>query len=199
MAISKSYWNEKYDTIIGSSYATLSKQGIKKFLFQLVKKCGLDNCVRCGQKIESSSELSIEHSIPYGRIEDPVEKEKAFYDIKSIKFSHLLCNCSHRNAFIGDNEYTGVQRYTVASSNEKFRCCMSIDGKSFKFGNFRKVEEAAIVHDLCIMKYKNGKGALNYENDRQKYKDVIKNGWSNDYMDKKLSNINKLLIKPQTV
>lgn len=62
----------------------------KMVLFELIKKCNLDNCFQCGNKIESVDEFSIDHKLPYLDSEDPV---KLFFDVnENIAFSHLKCN-----------------------------------------------------------------------------------------------------------
>jgi hypothetical protein len=61
----------------------------KIILFDLVKKCNLDVCYRCGEKIENIEDLSIEHKIAWQQSENPKE---AFFDLDNISFSHLNCN-----------------------------------------------------------------------------------------------------------
>lgn len=70
-------------------FGTASAKLRKNILFELIVKCGLDNCFQCGAKIKSVNELSIEHKVPYLDSEDPV---KLFFDIDNIAFSHLKCN-----------------------------------------------------------------------------------------------------------
>ena len=55
----------------------------------LVQKVGLDTCFRCGEKIETVDEFSMDHKEDWERSADPI---KAFFDLANIAFSHLGCN-----------------------------------------------------------------------------------------------------------
>ena len=55
--------------------------------FDLVKKCGLDNCYRCGRKIESVAEFSIDHKKAWLDVDVSL-----FWDLGNIAFSHKTCN-----------------------------------------------------------------------------------------------------------
>jgi hypothetical protein len=61
----------------------------KMILFDFVVKCGMDACYRCGEKIESVDEFTIEHKIPWLDSDDPIEN---FFDLDNIAFSHPSCN-----------------------------------------------------------------------------------------------------------
>ena len=58
-------------------------------MFSLIKKCNMDSCFRCGEKIESVKEMSIDHMEDWLHSKDPV---KLFFDTENIKFSHISCN-----------------------------------------------------------------------------------------------------------
>ena len=61
----------------------------KMILFRLVKKCNLDICYRCKDKIIKIENLSVEHKIPWMYSKNPQE---LFFDLENIAFSHLKCN-----------------------------------------------------------------------------------------------------------
>lgn len=60
-------------------------------MFDLVVKCGMDSCFRCGTKIEVAEEFSIDHKKPWLDI-DP----EKFWDIGNIAFAHRRCNYGDR-------------------------------------------------------------------------------------------------------
>lgn len=61
----------------------------KAVLFKYVQLAGHDVCYRCGFKIESAGDMSIEHTVEWQRATDPVG---VFFDVERIAFSHLRCN-----------------------------------------------------------------------------------------------------------
>ena len=66
----------------------------KKIIFYLAQKTGIDSCFKCGEKILTVDEISIEHKVPWMYSEDPV---KLFFDMENIAFSHAhICNKAHR-------------------------------------------------------------------------------------------------------
>ena len=50
---------------LGMDFGTASGRLKKDIMFMLVQKCGLDKCYRCGEKIETKGECSVEHKIPW--------------------------------------------------------------------------------------------------------------------------------------
>lgn len=71
------------------SHSTAQHRLRKSVLFHLLKKLGENNCQRCGERIETIADLSIEHKIPWLHSEDPVG---LFFNMDNIAFSHLSCN-----------------------------------------------------------------------------------------------------------
>ena len=78
--------------ILGMPHATAACQLKKQLLFQLVQETDKDCCYRCGSKIESVEELSVEHKEAWRKATDPVA---AFWDLTNIAYSHLDCNRDH--------------------------------------------------------------------------------------------------------
>lgn len=61
----------------------------KAIMYSLVQETGKDICYRCGEKIDTIDEFSIEHKEPWIDADDPIEK---FYSLNNIAFSHMRCN-----------------------------------------------------------------------------------------------------------
>lgn len=71
------------------NHSTAAHKLRKSVMFDMVVRLGRDCCFRCGDKIETASELSIEHKTPWESADDPRE---TFFDLDNIAFSHLKCN-----------------------------------------------------------------------------------------------------------
>jgi len=77
---------------LGVNYGTARSRLTRLILFDLAKKDNLDNCYRCGKKIKSIEEFSIEHKKPwFNRDKD------LFWDLDNIAFSHFKCNSQEPN------------------------------------------------------------------------------------------------------
>jgi len=90
--------NRKKKEQLGMSFGTATARLRKLIMFELVKRCGLDKCYRCGQSIEKIENLSIEHKEAWMDSRNPKE---LFFDLNNIAFSHLKCNtgasrCPHK-------------------------------------------------------------------------------------------------------
>jgi len=81
--------HEKQSKQLGMSFNKARHILFKTVLFDLIKKQNLDNCYRCGKKIEFLRELSIEHKVPWLNSPNPAE---VYFDLTNIAFSHLSCN-----------------------------------------------------------------------------------------------------------
>jgi hypothetical protein len=66
----------------------------KAVLYALVVRLNLDNCFRCGEKIETADVLSLDHKLDWLHVD-----VNLFWDLNNIAFSHRRCNKSktHRN------------------------------------------------------------------------------------------------------
>lgn len=83
--------NEQKDHQLGISYGTACNRLRKQIMFDLVKRCGLDDCYKCRKKIKTIEEFSIEHKTSWLHSDNPVN---LFFDLDNISFSHLKCNKS---------------------------------------------------------------------------------------------------------
>ncbi len=138
--------NEERTKQLGMPYGTAYNKLRKAIMFDLVKKCGLDTCCKCGKKIEKIDELSIEHLTPWMHADNAVE---LFFDMDNISFSHLKCNVadsrsplkneSYFRKRIGKAGYYGVYYESNKNYTNKYRATVS--GKTL--GNFFTAKEAA--------------------------------------------------------
>ena len=56
--------NKRKDQLLGEPHGTANSRLKKMIIFELVLRCGLPCCFRCGLEIESVDSLSIEHKQP---------------------------------------------------------------------------------------------------------------------------------------
>jgi len=83
--------SKKKAELLGEPAGTANAKLRKAIIFWLVQETGRDICYRCGEKISTIDELSIEHKESWMTAENPAE---AFHNLDNISFSHLGCNCS---------------------------------------------------------------------------------------------------------
>mgnify|MGYP001575275578 CR=1 FL=1 len=96
----------------------------KLIMWSLVQETGKDVCFRCGQRIETIDELSIDHKEAWRSSEDP---EEAFLDPTNIAFSHLRCNTTaprrERTHCPQGHEYTEDNIYWHSNGWRHCRTC----------------------------------------------------------------------------
>ena len=85
--------NQTKDRLLGMPHGTANHRLRKLILFDLLRRFGLDQCFRCGQRINQVDDLSIEHKAPWQSAPDP---QASFFDLENIAFSHLSCNSGAR-------------------------------------------------------------------------------------------------------
>jgi len=83
--------NDRKAEQLGMPFGTASSRLRKKVLFSLVQRFGLDDCFKCGGKIATIDEFSIEHKRPWLNVDPDL-----FWDLDNIAFSHLRCNVRER-------------------------------------------------------------------------------------------------------
>ncbi len=81
--------NQKKNETLGMPYGTASNRLKKEILFSYIQRFGDNVCFRCGDEIETSDTLSIEHKLPW---EGRDGGKELFFDLNNISFSHLRCN-----------------------------------------------------------------------------------------------------------
>jgi len=75
---------------LGMSYGTALHQLRKAILFRLAVAAKMDLCFRCGSRIESVQQFTVEHKRPW---ED--KSADLFWDQENVAFSHARCNRPH--------------------------------------------------------------------------------------------------------
>jgi hypothetical protein len=84
---------------LGMPIGTASHRLRKMVLLQLLQRLGQDRCYRCGERIETPENLSIDHK------EDWLGQDPAlFWDLSNVTFSHLRCNSLAADHRVGAHE-----------------------------------------------------------------------------------------------
>jgi hypothetical protein len=100
---------------LGMDLAAARKKLVNYILLDFLQQLGQDNCWQCGRKIQSVSDLTIEHIEPWSSSEDPVA---AYFDLKNISFSHKSCN-SQKIRNNPQSRYCNAQDAEVAKDRIK--------------------------------------------------------------------------------
>jgi hypothetical protein len=128
--------NQKKNRLLGEPYGTATNRLRKMLLFDFAKRCGEDICYRCGTRIETIGEFSIEHTIPWQGTPNPKE---TFFDLAKIAFSHLSCNVG-----------AGEKRYKVYNSPQETKKAAKARARNDPARYRREL-------DLKIIRYHNSK------------------------------------------
>lgn len=91
--------NRKNAEALGMPVGTALNRLRKMVLFDMARRLGEDVCYRCGKKIESENDFTLEHKESWSG-KDP----KVFWDLENIAFSHHLCNSLGSDHSIGARE-----------------------------------------------------------------------------------------------
>jgi hypothetical protein len=76
---------------LGENASTAAHKLRRSILFLLVQQTNRDVCFRCGKKIRTVVDFSIDHKKPWLYV-----SKKLFWDLKNIAFSHKKCNTTDR-------------------------------------------------------------------------------------------------------
>jgi hypothetical protein len=109
MSISSSKHKTEF---LAMPHGTATNRLRKMILFNLVQRCNEDTCFKCGKKILTVEELSIEHKKPWEGI-----SVELFWDLNNIAFSHLRCNKPHS---YGNNKKVGPEGTDWCSGHKAF-------------------------------------------------------------------------------
>jgi|SRR5580658_9124067 hypothetical protein len=72
---------------LGMSSGTATYRLARLLLFHYVQQASADKCFRCGLKIESIDDFSVEHKKPWLHVSPDL-----YWDLGNIAFSHRTCN-----------------------------------------------------------------------------------------------------------
>lgn len=76
---------------LGMPFGTASARLKKNMLLHMLQRLNEDKCYRCGLKIETPDELSLDHKEPW--LDNSTD---LFWDLDNISFSHPTCNTNAR-------------------------------------------------------------------------------------------------------
>jgi len=79
--------NQKKAEQLGMPIGTAANRLRRMILFDLVRKLGLDTCIRCGLQIEEIEQFSIDHIEPWLDASPDL-----FWDLDNMGFAHKHCN-----------------------------------------------------------------------------------------------------------
>jgi len=77
--------------LVGLGIGTASNRLRKAVMLKLLQKLDEDWCFRCGARIETPDDLSLDHIEPW--LHDDPEK---FWNVENVAFSHYKCNTTNR-------------------------------------------------------------------------------------------------------
>lgn len=90
---------------LGIDPGTASARLGRAILLSLVRKLGLDRCLRCGLPITEAADLSVDHRVPWLDASTGL-----FWDLGNVAFSHRACNAgSARNGW--GTRFAGISRH----------------------------------------------------------------------------------------
>ena len=81
--------NEVRTLQLGQPFGTANAVLRKMLLYDMAKRLDEDKCYRCGTKIASIDDFSIDHIINWLHSGRAIE---LFFDLNNVAFSHVLCN-----------------------------------------------------------------------------------------------------------
>lgn len=143
---------------LGMDAGTAQSRLRKMLLFRLAGRLGLTICYRCGRKISSCRDLSIDHKVDWLHSASPKD---VFFDLENIAFSHLKCNVAAArkcHSVISNKHGTkGIFKRTDVKRKKPYRVTISMknpDGVSGRakytyVGDYVTLEEASAAYDAA--------------------------------------------------
>ncbi|MBW2559257.1 MAG: HNH endonuclease [Deltaproteobacteria bacterium] len=94
---------------LGTSKRVATTRLTRRLMWDYAIRLGLDVCYRCGKKIETFEEMTIEHKRPWLHQSDA---KKRYYDLDNIAHSHHSCNAQAGSRRFTDEEFQDmIQMY----------------------------------------------------------------------------------------
>lgn len=172
MKFATKYLENDYD-ILEMGFAHANHRLKQQIIYNMAEKSRLNMCFKCGQKIRSVEDLSIEHINGWNN-------EQELLDINNISISHLHCNCGASNAgsgklakqygYIGINKFVD-KRKDYVKYRAWARCGPNKKKKTICYANTPL--EAAIGYDIGGMRCRQGELVLNFPSLREYYQKIL--------------------------
>lgn len=125
---------------LGMSHGTAQHRLRKMIMFDLVQRLGENVCYRCGEKINESSELSIEHKVNFLDSDDPV---KNFFSLDNITFSHFKCNIAFTRRTVHANNLKHIKSCSC-------KTCEKYKSEAFKITESGRKDKKEIIPALIM-------------------------------------------------
>lgn len=147
---------------------------LRTIIFNLIKERELNKCNKCKESIDSVEEMTLAHIKPWRKTEKREGCKELFWDLDNIAFEHSWCNLP--DDVINQTGYRGLKLNVYKNTgNSLYQACIAIDNKTIILGYSKDPVKAAEIYDMGVMKYRNGKGVLNFPEKRQEYIERLKN------------------------
>lgn len=147
--------SERLGMPYGSAYSRL----MRMVMFDLCKKCGLDVCYRCGEKIDDLKSFSVDHKKLWSHSDDPLN---TFFDISNIAFSHFKCNSGASGQKIKVNQY-GYRGVTFDKRRNLYRGQVWNGKKYIKSKYCKTAREAGTEYDTIAISIFGDQALTNYK------------------------------------
>jgi hypothetical protein len=127
---------------LGIPFGTARARLLRNLLYEFACRLGLDDCYRCGEKIESAEVFSVEHKEPWLDSPNPLG---VYLELDNIAFSHTNCNSGARRPLFKHGTTSGFARGCRCLScveakrnyNSDFMARWRADGKDKSRKNFQ--------------------------------------------------------------
>ncbi len=126
---------------------------VKSLMFDMAKKCNLDICFKCNQKITDIKDFTIEHKKEWLHSENP---QDLYFNLNNIAFSHNICNIksqrhSQKKVVLSVSGFKGVY-FCKDKVKKPWEVQIRVNKKNVYIGRFETAREGAIAYDEASIK-----------------------------------------------
>lgn len=147
---------------------------LRYVLFETIKRKNLNICYKCKQIIDTLEEFTVSHKVPWRTTRNREGDKDLFWDLNNIAFEHSFCNLP--DDWTNQFGYKGIHHNGMLKNGQDlYKSAININNKTIILGYSTKINEVAEMYDLGVMKYRQGKGILNFPEKRQEYIERLKN------------------------